>query len=49
MERLAAADDLNVVFGSRDDDPFVLSEHTVTYRLDAASLELLGPQSADGR
>lgn len=49
VERLAGVGDLNVAFGSRDDDPFVLREHTVTYRLDAAGLELLGPQSADGR
>ncbi|MCY4620300.1 MAG: hypothetical protein OXD34_00480 [bacterium] len=47
--RILAAGDLNMAFSGKDDEPFVLRERTVTDRMDALGLELLGPQYPDGR
>ncbi len=48
--RILAAGDLNMSFsGTDDEDPWLLRERTVTDRMDALGLELLGPQYPDGR
>ena len=40
--RILAAGDLNMAFGSKEDDPWVLRERTVVDRMDALGLELVG-------
>ncbi|MCY4369692.1 MAG: hypothetical protein OXF41_09810 [bacterium] len=47
--RIVAAGDLNMAFSGNDDDPFMVRERSVTDRMDALGLELLGPQYPAGR
>ena len=47
--RILAAGDLNMAFSGKDDDPFVFRERTVTDRMHALGLEMLGPQYPNGR
>ena len=48
--RILAAGDLNMALSGKDDeDPWLRRERTVTDRMDALGLELLGPQYPDGR
>ena len=48
--RILAAGDLNMALsGTDNEDPWLLRERTVTDRMDALGLELLGPQYPDGR
>ncbi|WP_420614207.1 hypothetical protein [Candidatus Spongiisocius sp.] len=47
--RILAAGDLNMAFGGKDDAPFAPRERTVTDRMDALGLEMLGPQHPHGR
>ncbi len=48
--RILAAGDLNMALsGTDDEDPWLRRERTVTDRMDALGLELLGPQYPDGR
>ena len=48
--RILAAGDLNMTFSRREEeDPWLLRERTVTDRMDALGLELLGPQYPNGR
>ena len=47
--RILAAGDLNMAFGGKDEEPFTPRERTVTDRMDALGLEMLGPQYPHGR
>ena len=48
--RILAAGDLNMTFcGKDEDDPWVLRECTITDRMNALGLEVLGPQYPHGR
>ena len=47
--RILAAGDLNMAFGGKDEEPFTPRERTVTDRMDALGLEMLGPQYRHGR
>ena len=47
--RILAAGDLNMAFGGKDEEPFTPRERTVTDRMDALGLEMVGPQHPHGR
>ncbi len=48
--RILAAGDLNMIYGATDDNPLALParDRTVTDRMAALGLELLGPRCPDG-
>ena len=47
--RILAAGDLNMAFDGKDEEPFTPRERTVTDRMDALGLEMVGPQHPHGR